>query len=384
MGSFLQGLGALASAAGGALEGYGIDKRERVKAALVQAAEERAIEDQKIQRAAASQALKFGNFNALLQARSAGYRTPEENTGQLQQNLAPSFGPGLGGMGVSLPEDLPGAMQLTRGRGQMLDVPGQDMPMQFNATQTPDALKAEIERLQYERDQRGIALRDKALAQTAQGVATAKAQVDKAAAQRLSETEPVFTSMSDGRVLNVRTGEATGEARASRYKGGTAANQTKINKNESALMQIARAEAEVLRRPESFGLKFGVSIVPGMDRAEDPLNERTDPDGVSARAAVGNLNSIIVYNRSGTASSVKEYTTQSKFSPQIYNEPQTILDKLAMLRRQIMDDTEAFSIDPLTGAGYVIVPPEREKPEDPDFEQDWKSRVPTPPLGRVR
>ena len=373
MGSFLQGLGALAGAAGGALEGYGIDKRERVKAALVQAAEERAIEDQKIQRAAASQALKFGNFNALLQARSAGYRTPEENTGQLQQNLASSFGPGLGGMGVSLPEDIPKAMQLTRGRGQMLDVPGQDMPMQFNATQTPDALKAEIEQRSWERDQRGFAVRD-----------AAQAKVQAEAAAKAAKTEARYVFTPSGQVLDTWTGQLTGNPinRGNKYKGGSAANETKINKNESALMQIARAEAEVLRRPESFKLRFGAGML-GLDRVEDAINERLDPDGVGPRAAVGNLNSIIVYNRSGTATSVQEYMRQAKFSPQGYNTPKSILDKLAMLRQQIIDETEAFSLDPYTGKGYRIVAPEF-SPENAEFERDYNSRATQLPLGKVR
>ena len=72
--------------------------------------------------------------------------------------------------------------------------------MQFNATQTPDALKAEIERRSYERDQRGFAVRDAAQAKTAEGVAKQKTTDDAAAATLLfqrREAKPPMTRTAD-------------------------------------------------------------------------------------------------------------------------------------------------------------------------------------------
>ena len=84
--------------------------------------------------------------------------------------------------------------------------------MQFNATQTPDALKAEIERRSYERDQRGFAVRDAAQAKTAEGVARQRTTDDAAAATLLAQrTSAQHTADEDPWATTNTTDPETGQ-----------------------------------------------------------------------------------------------------------------------------------------------------------------------------
>jgi hypothetical protein len=60
----------------------------------------------------------------------------------------------------------------------------------------------------------------------------------------------------------------------------------------------------------------------------DPLLQRMDPSGVETRAAVANLGSMIIHDRSGAAVTASEYPRLKPFIPKATDDPATIQKKL--------------------------------------------------------
>lgn len=89
--------------------------------------------------------------------------------------------------------------------------------------------------------------------------------------------------------------------------------------NETALGKIDRAREILGQSKGSFGLK---------NYAPDLLTQRMDPKGVAARAAISDIGSLKIHDRSGAAVSASEDKRLKPFVPLSTDSPDTIAKKL--------------------------------------------------------
>jgi hypothetical protein len=102
--------------------------------------------------------------------------------------------------------------------------------------------------------------------------------------------------------------------------------------NNAASLRSARVALDLVnQRPQSFGLSAGLqNMAPG-------LLERTDPDGTAARAAVANLGSLVIHDRSGAAVTAAEFPRLRPFIPQVGDPPEVVKTKLTAFAREYED-----------------------------------------------
>ena len=102
--------------------------------------------------------------------------------------------------------------------------------------------------------------------------------------------------------------------------------------NNAASLRSARNALDLVnQRPQSFGLSAGLqNMAPG-------LLERTDPEGTAARAAVANLGSLVIHDRSGAAVTAAEFPRLRPFIPQVGDPPEVVKTKLAAFAREYED-----------------------------------------------
>jgi hypothetical protein len=72
---------------------------------------------------------------------------------------------------------------------------------------------------------------------------------------------------------------------------------TAISTNDLSIRQIQEALDMLKKNPDAIGLK---NVLPGQ------MLDRADPKGVAARSAIGNIGSLVIHERSGTAVSGSE------------------------------------------------------------------------------
>jgi len=99
-------------------------------------------------------------------------------------------------------------------------------------------------------------------------------------------------------------------------------------KNASGIASVDNALALANKRPKSFGMSH--YVIP------DAITQRTDPEGVEARAAVANLGSLRIHDRSGAAVTAAETPRLKPFIPSAGDDHATIVKKLEGFRREYM------------------------------------------------
>ena len=101
---------------------------------------------------------------------------------------------------------------------------------------------------------------------------------------------------------------------------------TAIIENNKALDKIDRALGETQKNPNAFGLK---NYVP------DAILQRTDPQGVPARAVVADIGSMVIHDRSGAAVTAAEFPRLRPFVPQATDSPDVVAKKLQNFRTEL-------------------------------------------------
>lgn len=96
--------------------------------------------------------------------------------------------------------------------------------------------------------------------------------------------------------------------------------------NRAALAQIDRAMALIREYPGSVGLIRGVG---------EAVNQRADPQGVSARAALADISGQIMSDRSGASVPASEMKRLQPYLPQVTDRSDTAIKKLQGLRQQL-------------------------------------------------
>ncbi len=104
--------------------------------------------------------------------------------------------------------------------------------------------------------------------------------------------------------------------------------------NASSIANIDAAIALVEQYPNSFGLKYGLG---------DTVNQRLDPEGVAARAAVANIGSAKIHERTGATMAAKEAPRLTPFIPTTTDRNDAIITKLQKLKEYIQQEQDAMN-----------------------------------------
>jgi hypothetical protein len=121
---------------------------------------------------------------------------------------------------------------------------------------------------------------------------------------------------------------------ATKPKDVPASIQQALATNAVTLTKIDRALDLVDQNPDAFGWK---------NIAGDTIRQRTNPEGVDARAMVADIGSQKIHDRSGAAVTVSEAPRLTPFVPNVTDNPNTIKKKLANFQReyaQMMDELQ--------------------------------------------
>lgn len=121
-------------------------------------------------------------------------------------------------------------------------------------------------------------------------------------------------------------GKGTGGAGGSTIKRAVAKNRTQVSVIDEALRGLRQ-------HPGAVGLK---NYLP------DPIIQRVDPEGVDTRAAVADIGSLKIHDRSGGAVSVSEFPRLAPFIPSAKDTPDAARKKLTRLRQLILEETAAL------------------------------------------
>lgn len=101
--------------------------------------------------------------------------------------------------------------------------------------------------------------------------------------------------------------------------------RTALAQNDVTLQKIGRALQAVEDQPSAFGLKNVMG---------DTIRQRTNPEGVDARAMVADIGSQKIHDRSGAAVTVSEAPRLTPFVPNVNDSPATITKKLQLFQRE--------------------------------------------------
>lgn len=105
---------------------------------------------------------------------------------------------------------------------------------------------------------------------------------------------------------------------------------------DSAVSKIDAALAAATAYPQGLGLA---------NHLPDPVRQRMDPQGVAVRAAIANIGSLVLHQRSGAAITVSEWPRLAPFIPQATDSPDTVKTKLGQMRDALETDLAQLKYD---------------------------------------
>lgn len=164
----------------------------------------------------------------------------------------------------------------------------------------------------------------------------------------------------DGSVVYTPRSQAAGQNVPSPSKGGAPISK-QVAENQTQMAVIDKAIRELSANPQAVGLKRGVGALPGLGKVGDMVNQRADPKGVTTRALLSNIGSLVINQRSGAAVSIAEFDRLAPFVPQVTDPPEAAKKKLEQLKEILKQETDLLA----TSAG-------RQKASVPSFEE-WKA-----------
>lgn len=122
-------------------------------------------------------------------------------------------------------------------------------------------------------------------------------------------------------------------------------NSSNLRMAERALDLISGREVDGVKGdPNATGMK---GFLP------DSILQRTDPQGVETRAAIANLGSMVIHDRSGAAVTAAEFPRLRPFIPTHTDDPATVKKKLSQFvseYRKVVDEMSDFYSE----AGYTV------------------------------
>lgn len=135
-------------------------------------------------------------------------------------------------------------------------------------------------------------------------------------------------------------GSASGRPPASDRVAATTVTQ--LAENAASLDLVRQALEAVEARPQSFGLRRGAGMLPGMGQLGEVINQRADPEGVTARQLVGQVSAMKIKDLSGAAVTVSEFPRLAAFVPLVWDTPEKIRANLLRFERELQLVTQAL------------------------------------------
>jgi LysM repeat protein len=187
------------------------------------------------------------------------------------------------------------------------------------------------------------------MAQDAQQFAASQAQ--SAQQHRESLNKPQILDTGNGFVAATAT---TGETRPLTGAGGVPLEKVKDLPSQFVAAQVTNSQlsnklniAEKLLKGEKVGDIQGdpkamipiAGRLPGMGDAIDIL----DKGGVATRAAVADIGSQIILNRSGAAVTLQEFERSRPFIPKPTDAPDVVKTKIAYLKKIVQEENDALN-----------------------------------------
>lgn len=289
------GLGHAAGVAGQALEGYGIEKQQRIKQAMADAEAKRAEARDELAKRETERRMQNDSLKNLMDVRREGYRTVPEFQAAQKTSATPIA---TGGFGM-LPYDLPSMVRRGPTAPEPLTVPGYEQEMVQDRAATPDALADKRSATEWDRTQ------------TARKAERAQDVLDK---QRETDAANTFTAGQN------RLDRESNERNAGTRAGGGALLPNSAIENLSKIddvIGLASTSLEALNTAvangkDATGRVGGVLKVPAWMR--DTWGQG-GAQGKTSRALLGNLFSTVALMRSGAAISAAEFEYLSTFMP---------------------------------------------------------------------
>jgi hypothetical protein len=110
--------------------------------------------------------------------------------------------------------------------------------------------------------------------------------------------------------------------------------QQAMANNRAQVSRIDQVIQAIQARPQSLGARY--ALLPEM------VSQRTDPEGVSVRAMLADIGSMVILQRSGAAVAVQEMERLKPFIPAASDTPEAAIIKLRQLQQgiqQVLDET---------------------------------------------
>lgn len=142
-----------------------------------------------------------------------------------------------------------------------------------------------------------------------------------------------------------------------------------LAQNDVTLNKIGRALEAVDAYPQAFGAKnvFG-----------DTIRQRTDPEGVDARALVADIGSQKLHDRSGAAVTVSEAPRLVPFVPNVNDKPETIKKKLQLFQQEYAamhaELSKGYSINQVAAPANKNVGTVGKQPSGAEVEAEMRRR----------
>lgn len=106
-----------------------------------------------------------------------------------------------------------------------------------------------------------------------------------------------------------------------------------MTENANAVQSIDRAVQALNRYPSAVGIPSGLANLTGWGSS---LWDRMDPNGVEVRAAIADIGSLKIHDRSGAAVSASEFPRLRPFIPSVGDSPDTVRTKLQRFRTEYL------------------------------------------------
>lgn len=133
------------------------------------------------------------------------------------------------------------------------------------------------------------------------------------------------TMLVDPRTGTAKPVTAGGEALGPKLKQIPATVSKAIMENKASLRTVDRALQELEKYPAAFGAKNYLG---------DGIRQRTDPEGITARAYTADIGSLLIHDRSGAAVTASETPRLLPFIPQATDNPVTVKKKLLRFKEE--------------------------------------------------
>lgn len=139
--------------------------------------------------------------------------------------------------------------------------------------------------------------------------------------------------------------------------------------NQASARKLEAAIKAVDAYPQAVGLsRF----------AGENVNQRLDPKGVDARAAIADVGSLIIHDRSGAAVTAAESPRLMPFIPQVTDTPDAVRKKLKRLLAMIQENNTGIEVAYDPGEGYQPLPGNR-----PAARAPAPAKAARPPLSAI-